>query len=258
MRIPRIASLAFLVLLLLSTIAAAMPERPTTDIYVQDNAGLLSADTKNRILTIGRELNEKTTAQIVVVTVKNLDDEPIADYANTLFRNWGIGDKGKNNGVLLLISQEPRKLRIEVGYGLEGAIPDGYTGRIRDEDLTPNLKNNDYDTGVTLAYEKLAAKTAAEYDQTLDSLADRSAQEDPAKDDTTDEDMVWLIIGIFIIFLIIVIGIIIYLLFFSHDSGSGGDGGNGWYDDRSGFGSNDSSDSFGGGDSGGGGSDGDY
>ena len=250
MRIPRIASLALLVLLLLSTIAAAMPERPTTDIYVQDNAGLLSADTKKQILTIGHELNEKTTAQIVVVTVKDLDDKPIADYANELFRSWGIGNKEKNNAVLLLISQKPRKLRIEVGYGLEGAIPDGYTGRIRDEDLTPNLKKNDYDTGVLTAYKHLAAKAAAEYDQTLDGI-------DPPQEtaESTDNDE-YIVIGI-IIMLLIFGGLFFYFYNKFFHGGSGGSGGF-FYSSSSSSSSWGSGDSFGGGDSGGGGSDGDY
>lgn len=281
MRIPRIASLAFLVLLLLTTITAAMPERPTTDIYVQDNAELLSTDTKNHILTIGHELNEKTTAQIVVVTVKNLDDKPIADYANELFRSWGIGDKEKNNGVLLLISQNPRKLRIEVGYGLEGAIPDGYTGRIRDEDLTPHLKKNDYDTGVALAYEKLAAKAAAEYDQSLDSISSDAQKFARDNDDGffsfhfSTEFLVefWAAVGSILFFALI----ILYQHFFGshentanvnsannlpnkkhkghHAKKSGGISG-GYYD--SGGGGSGGGDSFGGGDSGGGGSDGDY
>ena len=281
MRIPRIASLAFLVLLLLSTIAAAMPERPTTDIYVQDNAELLSTDTKNHILTIGHELNEKTTAQIVVVTVKNLDDKPIADYANELFRSWGIGAKEKNNGVLLLISQNPRKLRIEVGYGLEGAIPDGYTGRIRDEDLTPHLKKNDYDTGVALAYEKLAAKAAAEYDQSLDSISSDAKKFAKDNDDGffsfhfSTEFLVefWAAVGSILFFALI----ILYQHFFGshentanvnsannlpnkkhkghHAKKSGGISG-GYYD--SGGGGSGGGDAFGGGDSGGGGSDGDY
>lgn len=215
------------------------------------------------------------------MTVKNLDDKPIADYANELFRSWGIGDKEKNNGVLLLISQDPRKLRIEVGYGLEGAIPDGYTGRIRDEDLTPHLKKNDYDTGVTLAYEKLAAKAAAEYDQSLDSIS--SDAQKFAKDNDegffsfhfSTEFLVefWAAVGSILFFALI----ILYQHFFGshtntekvnlvkdppnkkrkgHHTKKSGGGSGGYYDSGSSGGGG--GDSFGGGDSGGGGSDGDY
>ena len=177
MRLQRISALTLFVLLLAAATAwAAIPDRPAQDIYVQDYAGLLSQETKDRILAIGHELDEKTTAQIAVVTVKTLDDRPIADYANELFRGWGIGDKDKNNGVLLLISQDPRKLRIEVGYGLEGAMPDGWTGQVRDEQLTPYLKKDDYDTGVMKAYEVLAAKAASDAGQTLDTVSQEARE----------------------------------------------------------------------------------
>ncbi len=154
---------------LMGTAAAAIPEKPTTDIYVQDNAKLLRDGTKAHILELGRELDEKTKAQVIVVTVPTLDDRPISEYANELFRTWGIGDKQLNNGVLLLISKEPRKLRIEVGYGLEGALPDGLTGQIRDEQIVPALKKNDYDEGVLQGYEALVAEVQKEYNVTLDT-----------------------------------------------------------------------------------------
>ena len=183
--------------------------------------------------------------------------------------------------MLLLISQDPRKLRIEVGYGLEGAIPDGYTGRIRDEDLTPHLKKNDYDTGVTLAYEKLAAKAAAEYDQSLDSIS--SDAQKFAKDNDegffsfhfSTEFLVefWAAVGSILFFALI----ILYQHFFGshtntekvnlvkdppnkkrkgHHTKKSGGGSGGYYDSGSSGGGG--GDSFGGGDSGGGGSDGDY
>ena len=87
--------LLFVMLGIGAVLAPDEPEDQTssTNIYVQDNAELLSDDTKNRIFAIGQELDQKTTAQIVVVTVKTLDDKPIADYANELFRSLGIGNK---------------------------------------------------------------------------------------------------------------------------------------------------------------------
>ncbi len=241
MKIPRVVLLLLLMFCLAVSSAAAMPERPATDIYVQDNAGLLSQETKDQVLKIGRELDQKTTAQIAVVTVENLDDRPIAEYANELFRKWGIGSKDKNNGVLLLISRNPRKLRIEVGYGLEGALPDGYTGQVRDEALTPNLKKNDYDAGVLAAYKKLAVKTAEEYQQTLDSV---EAAPPGESSESGDSDTILMIIVVLVVF-----GFALIRWFFG-----GGSGGSGDYFS----GGSDGGDSFGGGDSGGGGSDGDY
>jgi uncharacterized protein len=88
---------------------------------------------QNSIVSIGRELYDKTGSEAAVVVIDTTGDESIEEYANGLFREWGIGNKQKNNGVLLLVAVKDRKMRIEVGYGLEGILPDGKTGRIRDE-----------------------------------------------------------------------------------------------------------------------------
>ena len=117
------------------------------DIYLVDDAGMVTDEDKKTLLTAGRELDEKTGAQIIVVTMNTLGGENLEDYANHLFRAWGIGDKQKNNGVLLLIVKEDRKFRIEVGYGLEGTITDGFAGEVlesmkiyfRDEDYSPAI-----------------------------------------------------------------------------------------------------------------------
>ena len=121
---------------------------PKTNFYVNDYADVLSEETENYILNSNIDLQSKTKAQIVVVTVKTLDGKTIEEYATELFREFGIGDKEKNNGVLLLCSTGDRMFRIEVGYGLEGALPDGKTGRIQDQYIIPYLKNDNYDEGI--------------------------------------------------------------------------------------------------------------
>ena len=118
--------------------------------------------TKNQILEIGGELDKKYKAQIVVVTIETLSGNSIEEYANDLFRNWGIGDKNLNNGVLLLIAKDDRKFRIEVGYGLEGAITDGYAGEILDG-MTNYFREGDYSAGILQAYGELTRKTYEEY-----------------------------------------------------------------------------------------------
>ena len=107
-------------------LAAEIPTAPTKNIYVADYAAMIDDATKNQILAIGGELDKKYKAQIVVVTLDNLGGSSIEEYANELFNSWGIGDKDLNNGVLILIAKNERRFRIEVGYGLEGAITDGY------------------------------------------------------------------------------------------------------------------------------------
>ncbi len=112
-----------------------IPPKPTASsgIYVQDNAGVFSASVSGYLQSLGRQLDQKTTAQLVVVTVPSLKGAPLEDYSLQILRQWGIGNKEKNNGVLMLISTGDRKSRIEVGYGLEGALTDGVTGQIQDQ-----------------------------------------------------------------------------------------------------------------------------
>ncbi len=106
-------------------------------------------------------LKEKTGAEIAVVTVKTLGNLDVNTYAVRLMKEWGIGSKELNDGVLLLVSTGERKVRIEVGYGLEGAITDARSGMIIREDIIPSLKNGDYDSGLNngaLALARLIAK----------------------------------------------------------------------------------------------------
>ena len=102
-------------------------------IYVQDFADVLSADEENQLKSIGRNLEDQTTAQVAVLTVNTIGDKPITEYANEAFRQYGIGSKEENNGVLLVLAMNENQIRIEVGYGLEGRIPDGKAGRILDD-----------------------------------------------------------------------------------------------------------------------------
>ena len=142
--------------------AAKIPAAPTENIYVADYAAMIDDATKNQILAIGGELDKKYKAQIVVVTLDNLGGSSIEEYANELFNSWGIGDKDLNNGVLILIAKNERRFRIEVGYGLEGAITDGYAGEVLDG-MTNYFRTGDYSTGILQAYSELTRKTYEEY-----------------------------------------------------------------------------------------------
>ena len=98
--------------------------KPNPPRLVVDNAHVLSQEEQNALESKLDALNDSTSNQIVVLTVPSLNDQPLEDVAVATFRSWGIGDKKNNNGVLLLVSINDRKVKIEVGYGLEGAIPD--------------------------------------------------------------------------------------------------------------------------------------
>lgn len=156
------AFLLWMVFLCGTAAAANIPQPPMHNIYIADYAKMMSESEREKLLTIGKDLDSKSGAQIVVVTVNSLEGESIEEYANTLFRSWGIGDKAKDNGVLLLIAKEDRKFRIEVGYGLEGAITDGYAGEVLDG-MKSDFKQEYYDSGILTAYSLLAQKVYDEY-----------------------------------------------------------------------------------------------
>ena len=161
----KIASIIIMMILFLNILGIksfALVE-PTSDFYVNDYADLLSNDVQEYIISTNKTLNSQTGAQIVVVTVKNLEGQSLEEYATALFRKFGIGDKTKNNGVLMLLAIEERQMRTEVGYGLEGVLTDGKTGRIQDEYIIPYLKENNWNEGIRNGYSKILEEVANEY-----------------------------------------------------------------------------------------------
>jgi uncharacterized protein len=135
-------------LLPVSTALVFAQNFPEYEGFVNDYAGLLKPETRAQLEARLAQLEKDTTAEVAVVTVKSLEGDSIEDYAVRLFEKWGIGKKGKDNGVLLLVALDDRKMRIEVGYGLEPIITDGRAGRIRDNDVLPKFKKNDYEGGI--------------------------------------------------------------------------------------------------------------
>lgn len=159
--------LFILILSNMTSVTLAAVVNPTSDFYVNDSAGVLTSSTKQYIINTNIELQKKTGAQIVVVTVKSLEGMSIEDYAYQLFNSWGIGDKTKDNGLLLLCSYGDREFRVEVGYGLEGKLPDGKTGRMQDEYIIPYLRQNDFDEGIKNGYSAFLQEVAEEYGVTI-------------------------------------------------------------------------------------------
>ena len=139
--------------------------------YVNDLAGVLSDETKQHIVSVNDELYAKTGAQIVAVTMGTLDGDSLEEFSTELFRKYGIGSSEKNNGVLLLLVTGDRLSRIEVGYGLEGALPDGKTGRIQDDYMIPYYADNLWDEGIRSGFDAIVAEVAAEYDTDVKSTA---------------------------------------------------------------------------------------
>ena len=184
--------------------AAEIPPKPQagTNIYVQDYADVISPASEKIIYSLGRELDAKTTAQVAVLTVPTLDGEPIESYALNVLRSWGIGSKDKNNGVLIVVATQDRQSRIEVGYGLEGALPDGLTGRIQDQTMLPFFREGQYDKGIVNGYAATAATVAQEYNVKLEGVS----YNPPAQKQQEDSLPLWaeLLLGAAVVVLLIV------------------------------------------------------
>lgn len=128
---------------------------PTMDMMVTDNGEMLSEQEEQEISEMLYSINQQTGIEYLVYTIKSLNGEDIETYANRLFRTEGLGDKEKDNGLLLLISYDDRKFRLEVGYGLEGDIPDTQAANIINT-MTPYFKEGNYGDGVKAAVKQTA------------------------------------------------------------------------------------------------------
>src|ERR1700731_3478240 len=115
---------------------------------VVDQAGVMSADSRSAVEAKLKDLEDKSGIQLVVATVKSLQGGDIETFANELFRTWKLGEAKKNNGVLLLVAPAERKVRIEVGYGLEGTVTDALAQVIIASAMVPSFKANDYPGGI--------------------------------------------------------------------------------------------------------------
>lgn len=235
--------LPFAICILPFALLFAAPHYPSFTGYVTDTANILDSASKQSLEQQLTAFDRQTSIQIAVATVPSLEGETVDDYAVALFKQWGIGQKGKDKGVLLLIAQHERKMRIEVGYGLEALLPDGRCGEIIRENITPSFKQGNYAAGI------LAGVVAIE--QTV------QGQSAPIKDDSSDRFQGNVFV---LIFLIVMFGVIPILLSINRRTrrlgwyggiyGGGSFGGGGFSGGGGGFGG------FGGGSSGGGGASG--
>lgn len=137
-----------LVLLLWVTTAASALEFPPLSGRVVDQAGLLDAQTSTQLSQMLEAHEQATTNQVVVVTVPDLQGTAIEDYGYQLGRAWGIGQKGRDNGALLIVAKAERKVRIEVGYGLEGQLTDAQSSIIINNVIVPSFRTGDFAGGI--------------------------------------------------------------------------------------------------------------
>jgi len=220
--------------------------------YVSDFAGVIDRGSRQSIDAYCAAVEKATGAQLAFVTLPNLDGEPVEDVANLLFRKWGIGQKGQNNGALLLLSVQDRRSRLEVGYGLEPILPDGSAGSLLRE-MRPSLRQGRFGEAMLTAAHQIGEKIAHEKGVQIDPVVrPRRPVARP------NQGMPWPAI---------LIGLLVVLFLFSQGGGGpwwllpmmmngggsrGRGGGFGGYDSGGGFGG------FGGGDAGGGGASSDW
>ena len=143
--------------------------------FINDYAGVLDPGIRANLEALAQELQAKTGAEVAVAVLESLGDESLEDYSNRLAEHWGVGNQG-DQGVLLLLAVEERRLRIEVGYGLEGLISDGDAGEIRDG-MIPYLRQNNYNGAVALGVSVVAASVARDAGVTLSGQPSRPSRQ---------------------------------------------------------------------------------
>lgn len=265
-RLPTPAKLGFnliagllLVLFLTGIAAAPLHAEKWQDLkvqgYINDFAGVLNPTTVERITRLCTEVDQKAKAQIAVVTIKSLDGDAVEDFANHLFQKWGVGYKGTDRGVMVLLAVEDHKYWTEVGYGLEPILPDGKVGGFG-RDMVPLLRQGDYNGTISQMVSQIAGVIAEDSHVSLDTLSQMPAASTPEghtqEIHLTPRQILVLLILLFTVgpLLLRFLGPLFLLSILSGGMGrgrSGGWGGGGFGGGGGGFGG------FGGGSSGGGG-----
>ncbi|MDM5221876.1 TPM domain-containing protein [Peribacillus sp. NJ11] len=197
-------ALFFILTCSLANVVAAQPNipEPVGDIYVQDFAGVLDDQEKSELIELGKRLDDATKAQISVLTVDSMEGSEIEEYSVEALRSFKLGDAEQNNGVLIVLAMEEQKIRIEVGYGLEGAITDIKSGQILDNVAIPALKEGKYDVALTETYKAVYKDVTKEYNLGDEFYQDLSVQ--PESENFQPSGLQ--------IFLIIIVVIIVFIL----------------------------------------------
>jgi len=138
----------FLLALMVAPLAWGVENLPAPQGLINDFAGIIPSSYEEKMNLLALEVLNKTGATLTVVTLKDIGGADIDEFTNRLYEKWGVGKRGEDRGVMLLLALKERRIRIEVGYGLEGIIPDGLAGQIRDKAMTPYLKKGEYGSGL--------------------------------------------------------------------------------------------------------------
>lgn len=175
------------------------------DTWVVDQAGILNASQESQINAYCKAIEAKTSMQFGVLTIDSLDGEPIESFAIRVFEKWKLGQAGKDNGCLFIISVQDREYRIEVGYGLEGVLTDLKTGQIGRNVVEPKLGANDWSGGIMATVKALYETASGEVLDADDSYKDISTIDYNLNEDTKKpiNTKILIIIGIIVLLIIL-------------------------------------------------------
>ena len=187
-------------------------------VYIYDDGNIIDDDVESQINDMLVDLEEKTEVEFAVITVEDLQGLEIEEYANNLFNTLGIGKKGEDNGILLLISQPDERVRLEIGRGLEGCLNDAKCGRILDDYFVPYRDNDEYTKGTELTVEATLNVLADEYDVQIQGL-DENIQLEEGED---EEDNTIIVIIYILLIILVTIKFIISIVGDSDYHGGGG------------------------------------
>ncbi|MBO7517078.1 MAG: TPM domain-containing protein [Spirochaetia bacterium] len=162
----------FLLLLIFIASIALADDVPGYSSYVNDYAGVITEKDKTSMEEVAKEVEEKTGAQIAVLTVKSMEPyASIDEFGMAVAEKWKVGEKGKDTGIIIILAMEERKVRIEVGYGLEGIFNDARVGRILDNNIIPYFRGGDFSAGLRRGMFKIADTIGTEMNVELDERA---------------------------------------------------------------------------------------
>lgn len=179
---------------------------PKSNTLVTDYTNTLSADEKQKLEDKLVAFNDSTSSQIAIVMIHSIGDYDVNDYAQKLGRAWGIGQKGKNNGIIILVALDDHKLSIQTGYGMEGALPDVITQQIRVNDMNPRFKAGQFYEGLDAGVDDIIKYTKGEYK--ADSNTKRKSKDDDGGGSAG--------------FVIIIVIVILIIVFRNRGGGGGG------------------------------------
>ena len=249
----RLLAVAALLLLAVALPAAALVKIPPPENRsVHDFAGVLSADLVQSLEARHTELFRKTGVALVIVTIRNVEDEPLGDFAVRVAKEWGVGKKGQDRGIVVAITTEEPHVFVATGYGVEGYLPDGRVGGILDDYVVGPLRSRDFNTAVQMVSAGLVNASAQEFGVTIGGTPAAPSEKRARRPVSAARVIFQIILALIVLFIIIRNPSLLWLFLLSGRGGRGGFRGGGGFS-GGGFGGSGGFGGFGGGGFGGGG-----